>query len=251
MTEKSPVAPISARISSSRARGRAASSSRVDVADPPVVTSGPAERDLGQPADVDRDRRGGGGVHHHPRRGVELTLELGPARLPERLHQRQALVGTPAAGVEVLAEQVELLAAPADADAQRDPVARQHGRGADRLGDLERAAQRGHVDAGEEPHPAWSPPPARRSAPTGPASRRRGPSVACRRRCRGTASPAPRGRRRGRAPRSRGSRARPPPWRAGSGGRSAGRPSRSRSAPGNLEHVLACLSLRCGYLKML
>ena len=125
----------------------------VDVADPAVVPRGAGEGDLGQAADVDRHRRRRRRVHHQPRRGVELALELRPARLPQRLHQRDAFVGALAAGGEVLAEQLELLAAPADAHAQRDPVAGQHGRGGDRLGHLERAAQRGDVDAVEEAHP--------------------------------------------------------------------------------------------------
>ena len=126
---------------------------RVDVPHPAVVPGRAAEGDLREPAHQDRDGLGRRRLHDEPRRGVELALELGPPRLPELRHQRERLVGPPTAGAEVLAEELELLAAPADPDTEGDPVAREHRGGAHALRDLEGAADGGDVDRREEPQP--------------------------------------------------------------------------------------------------
>ena len=121
----------------------------VDVADPAVVAGGAPEGDLGQPPDEDRDAAGRG-VHLEARGLVELALELREAGLPQRLHQGDPLVGALPPCVEVLLEQLELLLAPADAQAEGDAPAGDHRGGAHHLGHRERVAHRGDVDAGEE-----------------------------------------------------------------------------------------------------
>ena len=69
-----------------------------------------------------------------------MGLVLGPLlAIPAAL----AGIGAPAPRREVLPEQLELLAAPADPDAEADPVARQHRGSTDALGDLEGVADRG------------------------------------------------------------------------------------------------------------
>jgi len=91
------------------------------VADPAIVAGRAAQRDVAQAANIDRNVRRCG-LHLQPRRRVELALELGPARRPQRLHQLEHLVGAPAAAVEPLTHQRELFLAPADADAELQPT---------------------------------------------------------------------------------------------------------------------------------
>ena len=197
----------------------------VHVTDPAVVPGGPGEGDLGEPADVDRDRRGRASAPSPSaaRRRTSPWNSVQPGCHSSFIRASPSSVRLPRVR-KLLLEQLELLLAPADADAEGDPVAGDHRGGADRLGDLEGAAERRHVDGGEEAQPARSPSTARPPAPTGPATARRSPSAACRRACRGTACAASRGRPRGRAWPGCRSPACRPPWRSGRAGRSAGRP---------------------------
>ena len=78
----------------------------------------------------------------------ELARERGARLAPEPAHHVDVLVGARAAPLERDAERVELLAQPADADAEVDPAARQAVERRDLLREHERVALRKDQDAG-------------------------------------------------------------------------------------------------------
>ncbi len=78
----------------------------------------PAQRDGGVAAADERHRFGGRGLHLAFGDVVEVAVELDPAAAPERAQGDDHFVEALAAGGEVLSRQVELLLAPADADAE-------------------------------------------------------------------------------------------------------------------------------------
>ena len=113
---------------------------------------GPAERRLRFPADEDRDSR----RHrfHQQRAEVEETaVVLDRALLPESPHRLDHLVRPGAAGVEVDAHGLELLALPADADAEDQAAARdaRHSRGG--LGEDDWVPHRQHEHTRHEADP--------------------------------------------------------------------------------------------------
>ena len=122
------------------------------VTDPAIVACGAPESEIRQATGVDRDARRRG--HHFQSRClVELTVELGPPGLPQRFHQIQHLVGALAALGERLAEQVELLLAPTDADTEFHPATGQARGRADRLGRRVRVTHGRDVDGRDEFQP--------------------------------------------------------------------------------------------------
>ena len=92
----------------------------------------------------------GAGSIWHSGHVVVGAVVLDPAALPEGAQGDDHFVEALAPGGEVLAGLVELLLAPADADAEADPVVGEHGGRADRLGHRDQVAGRGDVDAGGE-----------------------------------------------------------------------------------------------------
>jgi hypothetical protein len=77
------------------------------------------------PPDHDRNARVGNGFGIDPY-GIEtdeFTIERGDVVAPQRPHRRNVLRGARRAPLEGDAQCVELLARPADADAEREPAA--------------------------------------------------------------------------------------------------------------------------------
>ena len=136
-----------------RLRKSPSSSVRREVGDPPVVAGGPLERGVAGAADVHRDRRGDRRVHLELGEVVEVAVVLDHLAGPHLAQHVELLVGPLAPLAERLLHEVELLLAPAHADAEGHPVARDGGGGADRLGHVEHVAHREHVHVGEEVEP--------------------------------------------------------------------------------------------------
>ena len=82
----------------------------------------------------------------------ELALEVALAA-PERPHQPDRLVGAAAAALERDAHEVELVAVPADADAEREAAAGELLQRRDLLREVHRVVQRQEHDRRPEPDP--------------------------------------------------------------------------------------------------
>src|SRR4051794_6158038 len=117
--------------------------------------AGPLGRGAGVASDHDRHRALGRlRVGRHPLEAGELAREAGSVRSPQGAHRGHVLVGPGAAPLPRDAEGVELLAEPADADADLDPPAREAVERGQLLGQHDRVALGEDEDASRQADPA-------------------------------------------------------------------------------------------------